>query len=91
MSKKHNESKVTILLSLDRSEHMVSQVLSAVTKAEIKLYLQPYITEGSVLCSDGAHAYEEIAKVTQCSHKQLISTQKIVIDRFIIFRLLMVA
>jgi len=60
---------------------MVSQVLSAVTKAKIKLYLQPYITEVSVLCSDGAHAYEEIAKVTQCSHKRLISTQKRVIDK----------
>jgi hypothetical protein len=43
--------------------------------------LQPNITEGSVLCSDGAHAYEEIAKVTQCAHKRLISTQNRVIDK----------
>jgi transposase-like protein len=81
MSKKDNESKVAILLSIDRSEHMVSQVLAADTKAEITLHLQPYITEGSVLCSDGAHAYKDIAKVTQCAHKRLISTQQRVIDK----------
>jgi hypothetical protein len=58
---------------------MVSHVLAANTKAEIKSYLQPYITAESVLCSDGAHAYEEIAKVTQCEHKRLISTKNRVI------------
>jgi hypothetical protein len=81
MSKLHNDTNVAILLSIDRSEHMVSHVLAADTKAEIKLYLQPYISEGSVLCSDGAYAYEEIAKVTQCGHKRLISTQKRVIEK----------
>jgi hypothetical protein len=60
---------------------MVSHVLAANTKAEIKSYLQPYITAESVLCSDGAHAYEEIAKVTQCEHKRLISTKNRVIDK----------
>jgi hypothetical protein len=42
MSKKDNESKVTILLSIDRSEHMVSHILALNTKVEIKSYLQPY-------------------------------------------------
>jgi transposase-like protein len=81
MSKKHNNSKVTILLSIDRSEHMLSEVLEADTKAEIQAHLQPYITQESVLCSDGAHAYEEIAKVTKCEHKRLISTKNRVIDK----------
>jgi hypothetical protein len=81
MSKKHNDSKVAILLSIDRSEHMVSHALAADTKGEIKLYLQPYITEGSVLWSDGAYAYEEIANVTQWAHKRFISTQKSVIEK----------
>ncbi|MFT6900161.1 MAG: hypothetical protein ACJAXS_000323 [Colwellia sp.] len=31
MSKKNNNSKVTILLSIDRSEHMLSKVLEADT------------------------------------------------------------
>ncbi|MFQ3237436.1 MAG: hypothetical protein ACI9C4_003022 [Paraglaciecola sp.] len=62
MSHKHIESKVTILLSIDCRKHRVSKVLAADTKAEMTLHLQPYITEGSVLCSAGAHAYKEITK-----------------------------
>jgi hypothetical protein len=90
MSKKHNDSKVTILLSIDRSEHMVNQVLAGDNKAEITSHLQPYIDEGSVLCIDGAHAYEEIAKVTQCRINGSSVPKIELLTRFIIFRQLIV-
>jgi hypothetical protein len=41
INKQHNDNNVATLLSIHRSKNMVSHVLAADTKAEIKLYLQP--------------------------------------------------
>ena len=48
---------MAILLSADRSNHMIDGVLSADSAFEIQLHLEPHIKDYSVICSDGAWAY----------------------------------
>lgn len=81
VDKRTKEGQVAILLSTDRSNHMIDGVLSNDTASEIKLHLEPYIIKNSVLCSDGAWAYVSIAKTTHCDHKRLISGKNRVIDK----------
>lgn len=76
ISKQSEEGKVTVLLSIDRSKHFFTQVLANDTKSEIKKYLEPYITKNSILCSDGAYAYTEVAKDRNCIHKRLLTREK---------------
>jgi transposase-like protein len=79
-SKKTKDERVPVLLSIDRSKHMIDGVLSADTTAEIETHLEPHITKDSVLCSDGAWAYVNVAKHTKCDHKRLISSVTRVLD-----------
>ena len=81
IDKRTKDGQVPVLLSTDRSNHMIDGVLSADTANEIKTYLEPHITKNSVLCSDGAWAYVSIAKNTNCDHKRLISGKNRVIDK----------
>ena len=80
-SKKSKDERVPVILSIDRSKHMIDGVLSADTKEEIKAHLEPYIIKDSVLCSDGAWTYVDIARKTNCDHKRLISSKNRVIDK----------
>ena len=73
LNKNTKDGKVAVLLSIDRSKHMLAHVLEANTKSEIKKYLEPYLMEKSVLCSDGAYAYIEVAKDKNCMHKRLLT------------------
>ena len=79
--KRTQEEQVAVLLSLDRSHHMINPVLSADTSAEITANLINNIEENSVLCSDGSWAYVSIANQKNCDHKRLISNKIRVIDK----------
>lgn len=79
--KRKKDEQVAVLLSIDRSKHIIDGVLAADTTAEIKTHLEPYIIKGSVLCSDGAWAYVSIAKDAHCDHKRLISNKNRVKDK----------
>lgn len=81
VDKRTKGGQVPILLSIDRSNHIIDGVLSADTASEIQLHLEPYIVKDSVLCSDGAWAYVNIAKSTSCDHKRLINGKNRVIDK----------
>jgi len=78
--KRRNEEQVAIILSMDRSNHIINKVLSADTALEIESKLLPHISENSVLCSDGAWAYVNIAKQTHNDHKRLINGKTRVIN-----------
>jgi transposase-like protein len=80
-SKKTKDERVPVILSIDRSKHMIDGVLSADTKDEIETHLEPHIKRDSVLCSDGAWAYVNVAKKTNCDHKRLISSENRVLDK----------
>ena len=60
---------------------MIDGVLSADTKEKIKSHLEPYIIKNSVLCSDGAWTYVDVARETNCDHKRLISSKNRVNDK----------
>lgn len=64
---------MAVLLSTDRSNHIIDGVLSADTASEIQSHLKPHIQSSSVLCSYGAWPYVNIAKLTNSDHKRLIS------------------
>jgi len=81
IDKRTKEGQVPILLSIDRSKHMINPILSADTTAEISANLARNITEDSVLCSDGSWAYVTIAKQKNCDHKRLINNKIRVIDK----------
>lgn len=81
IDKRKRHQQVPVLFSIDRSNHIIDKVLSDDTGAQISENLCPYITENSVLCSDGAWAYVKIAKKQQCDHKRLINNKKRVIDK----------
>lgn len=84
--KRARTEQVAVLLSIDRSHHIIDGVLAANTTAEIKAHLEPHIVTNSILCSDGAWAYVDIAQKTNCDHKRLISSKKECKIRFIIFK-----
>jgi len=69
-----------VLISLDRSNHMINPILSADTTAEIVANFAANITENSVLCSDGSRAYVTVAKQKSCDHKRLINKKFRVLD-----------
>lgn len=60
---------------------MIDGVLSEDTASEIQLHLEPHILDNSVLCSDRAWAYVNIAKTTNCDHKRLVSGKNRVIGK----------
>jgi len=78
--KRTKEGQVAVLLSIDRSNHMITPMLAADTTAEIAANLTENITEHSVLCSDGSWSYVAIAKQKHCDHKRLINGKIRVID-----------
>ena len=81
IDKRTKEGQVAVLLSIDRSNHMINPVLSADTTKEIAENFTKNITENSVLCSDGSWAYVAIAKEKNCDHKRLINNKIRVIDK----------
>jgi transposase-like protein len=81
IDKRKRDQQVPVLLSIDRSNHIIDKVLSADTGAQIRENLSPYITENSVLCSDGAWAYVKVAKEQKCDHKRLINNKNRVIEK----------
>ena len=81
IDKRTKDGQVAVLLSTDRSNHMIDGILSEDTASEIQLHLEPHIKGNSVLCSDGAWAYVNIAKTTNCDHKRLVSGRNRVIDK----------
>jgi hypothetical protein len=76
IDKRKRGKQVPVLLSVDRSNHIIDKALSADTGAQIRDNLSPYITEKSVLCSGGAWAYAKVAKEQKCDHKHLINNKK---------------
>ena len=78
--KRTKDEQVAILLSIDRSKHIVSKVLAADTALEIETNFESHITDKSVLCSDGAWPYVNIAAHKSCDHKRLINGKNRVID-----------
>lgn len=81
IDKRTKAGQVVVLLSIDRSNHMINPILSADNTAEISANLAPHLTENSVLCSDGSWAYVTIAKKANCDHKRLINGKKRVLDK----------
>ena len=77
--KRTKDEQVAILLSIDRSQHIVSKVLAADTALEIETNFESHITSHSVLCSDGAWPYVKIAEHKSCDHKRLINGKNRVI------------
>jgi hypothetical protein len=55
IDKRTKESQVAVLLSIDRSKHMIAPILSADTSSQIAINLTENIEENPVLCSDGAY------------------------------------
>jgi hypothetical protein len=53
IDKRTKEGQVAVLLSIDRSNHMINAVLSADKTTEITANLTQNMTGNSVLCSDG--------------------------------------
>ena len=78
--KRKQDIQITILLSIDRSKHIVSKVLAADTALEIESNLESHIMNNSVLCSDGAWPYVNIAEHKNCDHKRLINGKGTVIE-----------
>ena len=81
IDKRTKKGQVAVLLSIDRSNHMINLILSADTTAEIAANFSKNITENSVLCSDGSWSYVTIAKQKNCDHKRLINSKVRVIDK----------
>ena len=81
IDKRTQGGQVAVLLSIDRSNHMITPILSADTTAEIAANFTDNITENSVLCSDGSWSYVTIAKQKNCDHKRLINGKVRVIDK----------
>jgi len=81
IDKRTSEGQVAILLSIDRSNHMINPMLSADTTAEIAANFAKNITGNSVICSDGSWSYVAIAKQKNCDHKRLINNKVRVIDK----------
>jgi transposase-like protein len=81
IDKRTKDGQVTVLISIDHSNHMINRILSADTTAEIEANLTDNIMENSVLCSDGSWSYVTIAKQTNCDHKRLINGKVRVIDK----------
>jgi hypothetical protein len=77
--KRTKDEQVAILLSIDRSQHIVSKVLVVDTVLEIETNFESHITSHSVLCSDGAWPYVKIAEHKSCDHKRLINVKNRVI------------
>lgn len=68
---------VPVLIALDRYGHESDQVLIENSAEKISQTLQPLLSKGSVLCTDGNPSYIRIAKeATGISHKRLISLDK---------------
>ena len=78
--KRKKDEQVAILLSIDRSKHIVSKVLAADTALEIETHFESHVTNNSVLCSDGAWPYVNIAEHKNCDHKRLINGKDRVIE-----------
>jgi len=78
--KRTTDEQVAILLSIDRSKHIVSKVLAADTALEIETNFESHITNNSVLCSDGAWPYVNVAEHKHCDHKRLINGKNRVIE-----------
>ena len=81
IDKRTKEGQVAILLSIDRSNHMINPILLTDTTAEIAANFAANIVDNSVLCSDGSWAYVAIAKEKNCDHKRLINDKIRVIDK----------
>ena len=81
IDKRTKEGQVAILLSIDRSNHMINPILSADTTTEIAANFAANIVDNSVLCSDGSWAYVAIAKEKNCDHKRLINNKIRVVDK----------
>ena len=71
--KRSQDEQIAILLSIDCSKHMVSKVLAVDTALEIESNLESHIMSNSVLCSDGAWPYVNVAEHKNCDHKRLIN------------------
>ena len=81
IDKRTKEGQVAVLLSIDRSKHMITPILSADTSSEIAANFAHNIEADSVLCSDGSWAYVAIAKQKNCDHKRLINNKVRVIEK----------
>ena len=55
-------------------------MLAADTASEIEANFEPHIISSSVLCSDGAWPYVNIAENKNCNHKRLINGKNRVIE-----------
>ena len=79
IDKRTKEDQVAILLSIERSNHMINPVLGADTTAEISANFANNMTENSVICSDGSWSYVTIGKQNNGDHKRLINNKRRVI------------
>ena len=68
--------QVPVLIALDRYENETETVLLDKSYQQIAPALQPLISRGSVLCTDGNQSYIQIAEDAGVIHKRLIISNK---------------
>lgn len=67
---------VPVLIALDRYENETETILLNKSYQQIAPTLEPLISRGSVLCTDGNQSYIQIAKEAGVLHKRLIISDK---------------
>lgn len=63
-----SREQVPVLTAVDRSRKHFDKVLESRDKTIILKSLKPFIERGSVICSDGYQAYQELAARTRSDH-----------------------
>jgi hypothetical protein len=64
-----SHEQVPVLTAVDRARNHLDKVLDRREKAIILKSLKPFIERGSVICSDGYQAYQELAARTRSDHR----------------------
>ncbi len=67
---------VPVLIALDRYENETETVLLDKSYQQIAPAIEPLISRGSVLCTDGNQSYIQVAENTGVIHKRLIISDK---------------
>lgn len=71
--KRTNEDKISVLIVKDRSGKTTDYVLGEHNNEAIIEKLKLIVNKDSILCSDGAHAYKNFAKMNDITHHRLIA------------------
>lgn len=66
-----SSEQVPVVTALDRSDHIVQDVLPSRTDEAISVILSGQIEKGSLICSDGHSSYPKIAEARSCEHRTI--------------------